>query len=118
MQHRFTSTTFLLLGGLLVWIADFVVVYVFAAVACAKGFADASLLGLPIVTLVTLLASLIAGVVTVVIVRRGYRLQAAVEMDEHTRFIGFVTFACGALALVALVLLVMPAMVMSACPRL
>jgi hypothetical protein len=118
MQHRFTATTFLVLGGLLVWIANFVFVYVFAAVACARGFADASLLGLPVVTLVTLLASLIAGAITVFIVRRGYLLHSAAEMDEHSRFIGFVTFASGALALVALVLLVMPVMVMSACPRL
>ena len=117
MQHRFAATTFLVLGGLLVWIANFVFVYVFAAVACARGFADARVLGLPIVTLATLLSSLIAGAITVLIVRRGYRLHTAVDMDEHTRFIGFVTFAGGALALVALVLLVMPVMVMSACPR-
>ena len=116
MQHRFTPTTFLVLGGLLVWMANFVVVYVFAAVACARGFADASLLGWPIVTLVTLLASLIAGAITVLIARRGYRMHSAVEMDEHTRFIGFVTLAGGGLALVALVLLVMPVMVTRACP--
>src|SRR3546814_3179627 len=98
--------------------ADFVFVYVFAAVACARGFADASLLGLPVVTLVTLLASAIAGVITVLIARRGYRQHSASEMDEHSRFIGFVTFAGGVLALVALVLLDLPAMVVSACPRL
>lgn len=115
MQHRFTATSFLIFGGLLVWMADFVFVYVFAAVACAKGFADANLLGLPIVTVVTLLASLLAGVITVLILRRGYRLHNAPETDEHTRFIGFVTFASGGLALVALVLLVMPVLVMSAC---
>ena len=117
MQHRFLTTTFLVMGGLLVWMADFVFVYVFAAVACAKGFADATLWGLPVVTLVTLSASLIAGGVTVLIGRRGYRLHSAVEMDEYTRFIGFVTLACGGLALVALVLLVIPAVVMTACPQ-
>ena len=117
MQHRFAATSFLIFGGLLVWMADFVFVYVFAAVACAKGFADASLLGLPVVTVVTLLASLLAGVVTVLVARRGYRLQSASEMDEYTRFIGFVTLAGGALALVALLLLVMPILVVSACTQ-
>lgn len=117
MQHRFTATSFLILGGLLVWMAAFVFVYVFVAVACAKGFADARLSGLPVVTLVTLSGSLLAGVATVLIVRRGYRLHRGPEMDEHTRFIGFVTFASGALALVALLLLVMPILVMSACPQ-
>jgi hypothetical protein len=117
MQHRFTPTMFLVAGGLLAWMADFVLVYVFAAVACARGFADASVFGLPVVMLVTILASLTAGTITILIVRRGYRMRQAVDVDEHTRFIGFVTLAGGSLALVALVLLVMPALVMSACPR-
>src|SRR5690606_38859838 len=99
MQDPLTATSCLIYGVLLVWMADFVFVYVFAAVACAKGFADASLLGLPVLTLVTLLASLLAGVVTVLIVRRGYRLHNGPELDEHTRFIGFVTSASGGLAL-------------------
>lgn len=117
MQHRFTSTTFLIVGGLLAWMANFILVYVFAAVACARGFADARWLGLPIVTLVTLFASLLTGAVTILVVRLGYRLRRVAGTDEHTRFIGFVTLACGALALVALVLLVMPVLVTSACPR-
>ena len=117
MQHRFTTTTFLLAGGLLVWMADFAFVYVFAALACARGFADVSLLGLPVVPLATVLASLLAGAVTVAIVRQGLVLHRQNETDEHTRFIGFVTWAGGALALVALVLLVMPALVVSACPE-
>ena len=116
MQHRFTTTTFLVTGGLLVWMADFVFVYVFAAVACARGFADASLFGLPVVPLATVLSSMIAGTVTVAIIRRGYAMHSA-ESDEHTRFIGFVTWAGGGLALVALVLLLMPAVVVSACPQ-
>jgi hypothetical protein len=117
MQHRFTATAFLVAGGLVVWIADFVVVYVFAALACARGFADASLLGLPIVTAATLILTLIAGVITVWIGHRGYRWHSNAKLDEHTRFIGFVTFAAGMLALVALVLLVMPALLTSACPQ-
>lgn len=118
MRHPFTATTFLILGGLLVWMADFVFVYVFAAVACARGFADVSWLGVPIVTMMTLLASLIAGAATVLVVRRGYRLQRDVTTDEHSRFIGFVTLASGGIALIALILLVLPALVVSACPRL
>jgi hypothetical protein len=106
------------LGGLLVWMADFVVVYVFAAVACARGFADARWVGVPVVTLMTLIASLVAGAATVVIVRRGYRLQRDVATDEPSRFIGFVALASGGIALIALVLLVLPALVISACPRL
>ena len=108
----------MILGGLLVWIADFAFVYVFAAVACARGFADVSWFGVPIVTLMTLLASLLAGVATLLVVRQGYRLQRDGATDEHSRFIGFVTLASGGIALIALVLLVLPALVVSACPRL
>jgi hypothetical protein len=118
MQHPFTRTTFLILGGLLVWIADFVFVYVFVAVACARGFADVSWFGAPIVTMMTLLASVIAGAATVLVVRCGYRLQRDVATDEQSRFIGFVTLASSGIALIALVLLVLPALVVSACPRL
>lgn len=97
--------------------ADFVFVYGFAAVACARGFSDVSWFGLPIVTLMTLLASSVAGAVTVLVVRRGYRLRRDEAADERERFIGFVTLASGGLALIALVLLVLPALVVSACPR-
>ena len=118
MQHPFTRTAFLILGGLLVWIADFVFVYVFAAVACARGFADVSWFGVPIVTMMTLLASAIAGAATVLVVRCGYRLQRDAATDEQSRFIGFVALASGGIALLALMLLVLPALVISACPRL
>ena len=106
------------MGALLVWMADFVVVYVFAAVACARGFADASWFGVPIVTWVTLLASLAAGAATALVVRRGYLLQKDVATDEPSRFIGFVALASGGIALIALMLLVLPVLAVSACPRL
>lgn len=117
MQQRFATTAFLLLGGLLVWMANFVFVYVFAAIACARGFADASVLGLPIVTMMTLLASLLAGAVTLSIARRGYRLLSQAERDGYMRFVGFVAVAGGVIALVALVMLVVPALAVSACPQ-
>lgn len=117
VRHPFTSTTFLILGGLLVWMADFVLVYVFAALACARGFADVSWFGIPIVVSMTVLMSLIAGAVTVLLIRRGYRLQNEVGTDESSRFIGFVALAGGGIALIALVMLVIPALVVSACPQ-
>lgn len=118
IRHPFARTAFLIAGGLLVWMADFVVVYGFAAVACARGFAEVSWFGVPIITLVTLLASLVAAAATALIVGRGYRLQKDVAIDEQSRFIGFVALASGGMALFALVLLVLPVLVVSACPQL
>lgn len=108
MQRRFTSTTFLLTGALLVWLADFAFVYIFAAVACAKGFAD-------VVPAVTTVASLCAGAVTAWLLHRGHRAQQAATNDEHSRFIAFVTLATSVLALVALMLLFLPPLLVRAC---
>lgn len=115
MQHRFTSTTLLLTGGLLVWMADFAFVYVFAALACARGFADGDIFGLPLVPAVTTLASLSAGVATVWLLRRGYRAHLETVTDEHGRFIGFVTLATSVIALVALLMLILPPLLIRAC---
>lgn len=115
MQHRFASTTFLITGGLLVWMADFVFVYVFVAVACARGFADIVILGWPLVPVVTGVASLAAAVTTFWLILRGYKEKQRAAADEHARFLGFVTFATSGIALVALALLALPPWMVSAC---
>lgn len=108
MQHRFTSTTLLLTGALLVWLADFGFVYVFAAVACARNFAH-------LAPAVTTVASLIAGAVTLWLLGRGYRAHQASAIDEHGRFIAFVTLATSVIALVGLVMLILPPLLIRAC---
>jgi hypothetical protein len=106
MQHRFTSTALLLTGALLVWIADFAFVYVFSAVACARG------LGVSLIPAVTTLASLIAGIATVWIWRRGYCAHRA---NGPSQFIAFVTLATSTIALVALGMLILPPLLVRAC---
>jgi hypothetical protein len=115
VQHRFTPTTFFIMGALLTWMAHFTVIYVFAAVACARGFADLTVLTLPVVPAFTIAASLLAVAITVALVHRGYSHLRRTALDEHTRFIGFVAFATGAIALVGLVWLLLPALVVTAC---
>ncbi|MET0533945.1 MAG: hypothetical protein ABW171_06940 [Steroidobacter sp.] len=115
MRHRFAATTFLLAGGLLVWVADFAFVYIFAAVACARGFASVDILGLPLVPVVTTVASLSAGAVTAWLLRRGYRIHHDTAIDEHDSFIGFVALATCIIALVALVMLILPPLLIRAC---
>ncbi len=48
-DRSFTRTAFVVWSGLLIWAADFLLVYVFAAVACARGFADVQVSGVGIV---------------------------------------------------------------------
>src|SRR3990170_6969517 len=104
MQHRFAPTTFLITGGLLIWMTNFMFVYVFAAVACARGFAQLRLANLPIIPVVTTMAVLLAGAATIELLRQGVKRLRAAGGDEHTRFIGFVTLATSAIALVALIM--------------
>jgi hypothetical protein len=109
MQRRFTSTTLMLTGALLVWLADFAFVYIFAAVACARGFAN-------LTPSVATAASLSAAAVTVWLLRRGYRAYQATSADEYSRFIAFVTLATSAIALIALLMLIIPPLTIRSCP--
>jgi len=117
MRHRFTPTTLLITGGLLIWMTNFLFAYVFAAVACARGFAQLRVANLPIIPVVTTIAALLAGAATIQLIRHGAQRLRAAAGDEHTRFIGFVTLATSAIALVALILLALPPLLVGACDR-
>jgi hypothetical protein len=116
-EHRFTPTTLFITGSLLVWMANFVVVYVIAALACARGFADMRLAGLPIVPVATTACSVAAAVVTFVLLRRGARELRDRAGSDHSRFLGFVALTTSVLALIALVLVALPALLTGACQR-
>jgi hypothetical protein len=112
-RHRFGATAFTIVGGLLIWLADFLFIYVFAALACAQGFATATLAGLRVVPLAAMFASLLAVAATSVLVQRVRRnMQSA---DEQERFIGFVALATSAIALIALILLALPPLFVATC---
>jgi hypothetical protein len=59
MAASFTVTILFLTGGLVVWSARFLSVYAFTGLACARGWADATLFGLGLVQVVIMLATLI-----------------------------------------------------------
>lgn len=108
-QHRFTSTTFLIWSGLLIYAVNFLFVYIFAAIACAKRLTQIHWLGLSLVPLVTTLscgmAAVTIGVVIWMTIRRN-RLQS--DMTATTRFIRFVAIGGGGLSLLALLWLTLP----------
>lgn len=113
-QHRFTPTTFFIWSGLLIYALDFLFVYVFAALACAKRFTHVRWLDLPLVPLATTLSGVLAaaaiGVVIGIAMRRN-RMDA--NADEHTRFIRFLAIAGGGLSLLALLWLTLPPLLLS-----
>ena len=114
-QHTFVPTIVSIVGALLAWMGAFTFIYVFAAIACAKQFADAQILGLPIVPVVSSVICILTAVLTGFLLRKGVMLFRAQAADEHERFIGFVAFATSAIAIFALVLLALPPLVMGAC---
>jgi hypothetical protein len=112
-KHGFGSTLFTIAGALLIWLGTFTFVYVFAALACARGFADVSVGGLPLVATVTALTILVAGVASTGVLI--YVRRRVTGDDPNARFLRFVAAATAGLAFVALVLLALPALLTPAC---
>ena len=57
-EQRFTSKTFLLFSGLLIWAAHFMFVYSANAVACERGLQDVRVLGIGLIPLTVMVATL------------------------------------------------------------
>jgi hypothetical protein len=117
--HRFTPTVLLLCGGLLLWAADFIVIYCTAAVVCAKGYEHVQLFGLPLVTLLTLVATLLAGVATGVLIRRALaQLRMPEDGNGSESFIPYVALCVGGLGLLAILFNAVPALLIEGCGNL
>jgi hypothetical protein len=111
------SRLFAMLAGLIAWAVQFALVYGIAAVACARGLADASVLGLGIVPAavagVTLMALAATGLVlaqALAAARRGSR-----EAPPTDRFLNRSTLLIGGLSLVAIAWTGLPALIVPAC---
>lgn len=109
MPHRFTRTSFFIWGVLLVWAADFLFLYVFAAIACARGLLPGEAAGFAILPSVGVLASGIAILATALLMRTALRrIRKSAASDSVARFIDFLVLALGALALIAIVWTALP----------
>ena len=106
--HPFTATTVFMCGGLLIWAADFLVVYVIAAIACAKGYASSTVLGVPFVAFVASVVTLLAVAATVWVVRVAVG-QLRARGERGARFIYFLAASLGGMALLAIFFNVLPA---------
>jgi hypothetical protein len=113
-QHRFAPTIFFIWSGLLIYALEFLFVYVFAALACARRFTHVQWLGMPLVPLATTVSGALAvtaiGAVMWIAARRN-RMEA--NTDEHTRFIRFLAIAGGGLSLLGLLWLMLPPLLLS-----
>lgn len=117
MPRRFTRTVLFITGGLLIWLANFVFVYVFAAVACARGFADVQLAGVRLVVLVVTVSNLLAGAASVALLVIAGKRRRTERGNREAGFIHFLARATGAIALLALLLLALPPLLVEGCSR-
>jgi uncharacterized membrane protein YedE/YeeE len=92
----FARTALRIWSGAIVWGAHFTAIYAFAALACARGHARRSMLGLDLVTLVVFVATVLAFVATLAIVHRALR-------NEVPSFENWLAASVAALAALAIV---------------
>jgi hypothetical protein len=106
-ERRFTVATLRLWGGLLVWAVYFLVVYVVAALACERGFADVHIAGVDVVTFVSAGGALVSFAATgalVAVTRRAARAESA----PGARFTDRLGWTLGLLGLLAIAWTALP----------
>ncbi len=108
VRDRFTSTTLFFMSALLIWMADFVIVYVFAAIAVARQFADVQIAGVSIVPLVATISTALAMLATAIIVLKARTRLRAQSTSDTQRFIDFVVLGLGVLTLLTLIWIAAP----------
>jgi hypothetical protein len=99
-------------GGLLIWAADFLFIYAFAALACARRFADERIAGFGVVQVATLASSVAALTATAWLMRNARR-----ELRERpaARFHAFLAAALSGLAVLAIVWTALPPLMSGTC---
>ncbi|MGH8078325.1 MAG: hypothetical protein ACREPE_13500 [Lysobacter sp.] len=91
---------FVISAGLLIWAADFLFIYVFVALACARGFDDAIVFGIGVVPLAVGVATAIASAVTSAVLISA--LRGAEHGPSTSRFLQRLALGLAVLALVAI----------------
>ncbi len=107
-MHPFTLTTLFMCGGLLIWAADFLIVYVIAAIACAKGWVMGTIAGMPFVAFIATVITVIAIAATVLLLRIAIRKLRA-QTQEANRFIYTLTASIAGMGTLAMFFNVLPA---------
>jgi hypothetical protein len=111
--RRFTPTALLLCGGLLVWAADFLLIYTVSAVACAKGYAHLQIAGLPLVSFTCLTITALACIASGVLIRIALvRIREGRGANASAAFIRFMTLSVAGLGLLATLFNVIPAILL------
>ncbi len=119
MTRNFPLTTLYIGAGLVIWTGNFLLTYVFTAVACARGFASITFAGVGIVPLVVVSSTVLALAAAAWVAFRalsGYRARCDAEGKPDTEcFIHFTAAGVASLSMVAITWTGFVAAVSSSC---
>ena len=116
MPSGFLSKSLLALAGLLIWSLHFGAIYVFQALACARGFAGREVGGIGIVTVFIAAATLLALLAAAAVIATGWRTSGpAVELTQHDEFLRRLTILVAGLSAIAIIWQALPILVMPPC---
>lgn len=96
-ELSFGPALLLFLGGPVIWIAHFMVVYLLGEVLCTGLGGVGRVLGLPTISFVTLVLTVPAVLATALVTRRAWRARGGEHGD-----LAFVGFLLGALSMIAI----------------
>jgi hypothetical protein len=116
-DRSFVAVLLSVLAGALIWAVHFTVIYGFTSVACARGFADAEVLGMDLVRLTVLVATGVAALAVAAVVVRSLRhLDRSSPQGNWAATWQFVRWLTAAVAGLALVFIVMEGMTAALVP--
>lgn len=115
VERSFALRLLLASASLLVWGAHFLFIYIFAALACARAFADLRLIGVGVVPLAILTSTIAALLLLAWLSIRAWRLESRIlaadpETPRFLRYLGaaLAIYSAGAILLQALPTLIIP----------
>lgn len=112
--RRFVTVLLFILSGLLVWAAQFTVIYAFNTMACTRAFTGVTVLGFGIVPFGVTLATVAAVATSLWLLYRGFRSPQFLP-GEIDSFVTSVASAVTVLAVVAMVWNWLPALIVPPC---
>ena len=115
MEPGFPRSALFVTAGLLVWAADFLFIYAFSALACARGIAHLAVAGIGIVQLASITSTVVAAAATGAVIMVGVR-RADMRSRAQTPtpiFIGQLAAIVAILALLAVAFTGLPGLLIS-----
>lgn len=115
-RANFAGVTGIVLAGLLIWAAHFTVIYGFTGLACARRFAQEPVLGVDLVDIAVIGATIVALAAAGAVAVQAYRLAKTSPSEEGSiPFLRWTAAASALLAMVAIAWEALPAIFISGC---